>query len=83
MQPLLNGVGAQALITVKAIADTQTAAATLLALIAPGMSNLAIPAGYTGYDAPLSLYLRSPQIPPTVDGVWQSALLYQVTFYRS
>lgn len=81
-QALLNTSGITTPITVKAVADTPGAAAALLALVAPGMLSLAIPAGYSGYSGIVSWWLRSPNIPP-LDGVWTAAHTYQVTFYRS
>ena len=72
----LGSAGAQALVTVKAIAESAKAARELLANAAPGMSNLAYP-GYTLK----ARYVRSPIIPPS-NGMYVSAHIWRVTVER-
>lgn len=72
----IGNVGATALITVKALAESGAAARDLLALAGPLMNNLS----YEGYRLK-ARYLRSPVIPPA-DGVYQSAHTYRITIER-
>lgn len=72
----IGNVGATALITVKAQADDPDTAAELLALAAPGMSNLREPGATL-----TAVYVRSPIIPP-IGGVYQSAHIWRVSINR-
>jgi len=72
----IGDVGATALVTLKAQADSASDARALLATAAPGMANL-ISAGYTI----TARYVRSPVIPP-LNGIYQSAHIYRITIER-
>lgn len=66
------------LIVVKAIADSTSAAETLMAAVAPGMEALTTTFGYTisaAYDRPIVL-------PPDA-GIWQSGAQWRVSLHRS
>jgi hypothetical protein len=67
----------EGLVTVKALATSQSAAATLLAAVIPGMASLTS-SGYTF----LVEHERPIVIPPDVNGVWQAAQLYRVGIYK-
>jgi hypothetical protein len=73
----IGDVGATALITLKALADSAKAARDLLAAASAGMRNLT----YAGYTIQ-ARYIRSPLIPP-INNVYQSAHIYRITIERS
>jgi hypothetical protein len=72
----IGNVGAAALITLKALADSAKAARDLLAAAAPGMNTLV----YEGYTL-RARYVRSPLIPP-INFIYQSAHIYRITIER-
>lgn len=69
----LNAIGWEGLITVKALANNQGAAETLINTVAPGMASLAS-IGYTL----CAEYERPIVIPPDPNGVWQAAHQWRV-----
>jgi hypothetical protein len=73
----IGGVGATALITLKALSDSASAARALLATAAPSLATLTA----TGYTLK-ARYVRSPIIPP-IGGVYQSAHIYRLTIERN
>lgn len=73
----LNGGGWEGLITVKALAASQSAAEALLAGVPAALEGMAHPSGYTiraTFDRPLVL--------PPKDGVYQDAQIWHITLYR-
>jgi hypothetical protein len=74
----LDGVGASALVTVKAVAANAQDALLLLSVAAPLMDILAAD------DVTIrARYVRTPAIPPTPDGVYQSAHIWRVQIERN
>ena len=69
----LNAIGWEGLITVKALASNQSAAETLINMVAPGMASLSS----TGYTV-CAEYERPVVIPPDAAGVWQAAHQWRV-----
>lgn len=69
----LNALGWSGLITIKAIAASQSAAETLMAAVAPGMASLAS----TGYSL-MAEYMQPVVIPPDDTGRWQAAHQWRV-----
>src|SRR5678815_3223797 len=63
--PRLGSQGWSGLVTIKAVADTLSAAEALLAAVAPGMDSLSAPATF---DLSVS-YVRPLALPPDVDGI--------------
>lgn len=76
-EPRLSSLGWSGLITVKALADTLSAAETLMANVAPGMSALVAP---TNYDL-TAAYVRPMVLPPS-EGVWQCGHIWMVKLER-
>jgi hypothetical protein len=72
----LDGIGWSGLITVKAIAASQSAAEVLLTAVTPGMDSLAV-AG----RAISARYVRPIAIPPDDSGRWQSASQWRVFLF--
>jgi hypothetical protein len=73
----IGDVGASALVTVKALAESAVAARELLELAAPLLDGLS----YEGYTV-TARYLRSPIIPP-LSGTYQSAHTFRITIERN
>jgi hypothetical protein len=69
----LNELGWSGLITVRAIAMSQSAAATLMAAVAPGMESLAA-AGY----AVSAEYAQPVVVPPDTGGRWTCGHVWRV-----
>ena len=75
----LLGLGGWAgLITVKALATSQSAAEALLAGVPDALAALANPDGYT-----IRATFNRPLVLPPKDGVWQAAQSYQIQLFRS
>lgn len=67
----------EGLVTIKALADSQSAAETLLDVVLPGMGSLTT----TGYSFFVER-VRPLVLSPDVDGVWQSCGIYRVGIYK-
>jgi len=64
--------GWSGLVTVKALADNQSAAESLLATVAPGMASLS----YAGRD--IAAEFERPLVVPPLDDVWQAGGIWRV-----
>lgn len=73
----VNGVDAEALFTIRALAANQSAAETLLGVAIPGVNTLSM----TGYTFSAK-YDRTPNIPPS-DNTWAAAHIYRITVHAT
>ena len=76
--PRLGSLGWSGLITVKAVADSLSAAETLLAAVAPAMGTLVAP---TSYDLSVR-FVRPLALPVDADNVWQAGLIFELQLER-
>lgn len=70
----VGDLGWSGLITVRALATSQSAAESLMETIASGMESLSAPTGYT-----LTTEYERPIFIPPADGVWQTGHQWRVT----
>jgi hypothetical protein len=72
----LNGNGYQGLWTIRAMADTQGGAETLLNTVVAPIAAITTAGGYSFVATFFQVI-----VPPPLDGVWQSGLVYRVRMF--